>query len=184
MHNQQRCFHLIGKEKWRVLNIELQRIVHGGSDTRLGLLILKLAASARVPPDSTVCTGHVRYGRSGTGCLKHIGLGNEVGYLITSPALSLYRHVLLIHPAVLGKSFRPRDNRVVGIPARLPHCIVNIGSENNITAADKKWNIDGRSAGCRREPAIQFIGMLFIEINHHRILFERIKIFGFVKDPL
>ncbi len=184
MHNEQWCVHLIGKEHGGVVNIQLQGIAHRGSNPRLCLLVLELAATPRFPADSSVSAGHIRYRSASTGSFKHVGLGDNIRHLIAAPALSLDGHVFRIYPTVFFQCLRSRNNVVVCIGTGLSHTVMNIGRENDIAPAHEEGDINCGAAGSRCEILVQVIGMRFVEVYHEWIFFVRIEIFGFVQNSL
>src|SRR5690554_8218799 len=162
MHDQQRGVDLVGKEDRRVLDVQLERVAHGGPDTRLCLLVLKLAAAAGLPTDTAVRAGHVRYRGTRACGLKHVGPGYQVSHLVAAPALSLYGHVLRVYPFVSSESLGARYHRVVGVLARLSHRVMDVRSENDIAPAHEEGDVDDGSARCRGKIAIKIVGMLLI----------------------
>ena len=56
-------------------------------------------------------------------------------------------------------------------------CEVYVWYEYYIAITYKVWDVHGRTARCRVAMTIQRIGILFVEIDHDRILLVRVEIF-------
>ena len=76
MHNQNRSFHLVHQEQWRVFIIATWVTPQRSAQTALRMFVLERAGQSRSPADTTICTEHIHHRstrfdsskQTGTGC--------------------------------------------------------------------------------------------------------------------
>ena len=178
VHNQYRSAYVRQEEEWRVFVIEVECFPQRLTDTALSLFVLYLASDTASPTDTTVCTGHVRYRSTCTSRLELVGLGNHVSHLVATPTLTLDSHVFAINPWIsLFEHFHTWHDRLHRALSRMTICEVYVWYEYYIAITYKVWDVHSRTARCRVAMTIQRIRILFVEIDHDRILLVRVEIF-------
>ena len=177
VHDQHGCRHVGHVEQRGVLHIEVEAFPEVLADTALAFLILAGTGDAALPADAAVGAGHVAHRSAGTGRLEAVGLGDQVGHLVTAPALALDGHVVPIDPRVLAEHVHTRHQALEAALARMSVGIDQVGDKDQIAVAHEIRDIDGRSARGRDAAVVEGLGVALVEVDHHRIFLLGIEIF-------
>src|SRR5690606_23461213 len=120
VHDQYRRIYPVHKEQGRVFDIITGFVSKRSANAGLGLVILEHHTHDGAPTDIAICRGHDYLKGYGSCCLKHVGLRNQISYLIASPTLTLYRHVVLIHKTFSHYRLNTWNNTVEGARSGQP----------------------------------------------------------------
>ena len=160
------------EEHRRVLDVQIQPsfVPKALAYAALSIFILGNAAVSRLPAYASVGTGHIPHRGSCAGCGEHIGTGHQICCLVSSPALSLDGHLAAVDEGeLLTHRLRSGTDAVVCAFARMSRSIHHVGNKYHIAVAHKHGNIDDGAAGGWCAIVIQSLGVLLVEVYHHRV---------------
>src|SRR5260221_3937868 len=154
----------------------------GRPEPALRFLLLKRAADACCPPDAAIGAGHICHGSAGLRRGEQTRAGDEVGYLVTAPAVTLDADLCGVYPFETRQIAERRDHGVIGVLTGLTGLVENIRIESEIPVADKIRDIDGSPHRLRRHILVAGFGISFVEIKNDRVFFGAVEIFRFIKQ--
>ena len=171
---------VLGVEYRGILDIEVQAalVPEGRAYAALAVLILHGADKAGLPAYASVRAGHVADGGSGPSRGEHVGARHEVRSLVSSPALALDGHAVLVDEGeLLAHGFGAGADAVVRALSRVSVHIDDVGDEHHVAAAGVEREVHRRAARGGGEVGIQLLGILLVEVHDHRVFLVRVEVF-------
>ncbi len=135
VHHEEGRLDLVRLEEGRVVDVAEGLLPEGPPDSALRVLVLELAVHSAVPPDSTVCAGHVGYRGTGLNRREEVRPRNHVRELVPAPGVTLGPDAVLIDVSLVHDLQDPGNHCIDGAFPGMADLIGNVGNEEHVTPA-------------------------------------------------